>query len=133
MNVKIYYPAVFQKEETGYSVWAPDIEGCVSQGESISEAMENISDAIGLMLEALADHDMDIPAPSSPEKIKTAENQFVSVIPFDPAEYDEKYSGKAVKKTLTIPNWLNTMAERSNVNFSALLQKALIEEFHLSN
>lgn len=133
MNVKIYYPAVFQKEETGYSVWAPDIEGCVSQGESISEAMENISDAIGLMLEALADHDMDIPAPSSPEKIKTEENQFVSVIPFDPAEYDEKYSGKAVKKTLTIPNWLNTMAERSNVNFSALLQKALIEEFHLSN
>lgn len=133
MNVKIFYPAVFQKEDTGYSVWVPDIEGCVSQGESISEAMENITDAIGLMLEVRADHDMDIPAPSSPEKIKTKENQFVSVVPFDPAEYDEKYSAKAVKKTLTIPNWLNTMAERSNINFSALLQKALIEEFHLSN
>lgn len=133
MNVKIYYPAVFQKENTGYSVWVPDIEGCVSQGESISEAMENITDAIGLMLETLADHDLDIPAPSSPEKIETEENQFVSVVPFDPAEYDEKYSEKAVKKTLTIPNWLNTMAERSNINFSALLQKALIEEFHLSN
>lgn len=133
MNVKIFYPAVFQKEDTGYSVWVPDIEGCVSQGESISEAMENITDAIGLMLEVRADHDLDIPAPSSPEKIKTEENQFVSVVPFDPAEYDEKYSAKAVKKTLTIPNWLNTMAERSNINFSALLQKALIEEFHLSN
>lgn len=133
MNVKIFYPAVFQKEDTGYSVWVPDIEGCVSQGESISEAMENIADAIGLMLEVRADHDLDIPAPSSPEKIKTEENQFVSVVPFDPAEYDEKYSAKAVKKTLTIPNWLNTMAERSNINFSALLQKALIEEFHLSN
>lgn len=133
MNVKIYYPAVFQKEDTGYSVWVPDIEGCVSQGESISEAMENITDAIGLMLETLADHNLDIPAPSSPEKIKTEENQFVSVVPFDPAEYDEKYSAKAVKKTLTIPNWLNTMAERSNINFSAVLQKALIEEFHLGN
>lgn len=133
MNVKIYYPAVFQKEYKGYSVWVPDIEGCVSQGESLSEAMENIADAIGLMLETLADHGLDIPAPSSPEKIKTEENQFVSVVPFDPAEYDEKYNAKAVKKTLTIPSWLNTMAERSNVNFSAVLQKALIEEFHLSN
>lgn len=133
MNVKIYYPAVFQKEYKGYSVWVPDIEGCVSQGESLSEAMENIADAIGLMLETLADRGLDIPAPSSPEKIKTEENQFVSVVPFDPAEYDEKYNTKAVKKTLTIPSWLNTMAERSNVNFSAVLQKALIEEFHLSN
>ncbi|MCM1329446.1 MAG: type II toxin-antitoxin system HicB family antitoxin [Ruminococcus sp.] len=133
MNVKIYYPAVFQKEDTGYSVWTPDIEGCVSQGENLSEAMENIADAIGLALETRADHGLDIPAPSSPEKIKTEENQFVSAVPFDPAEYDEKYSAKAVKKTLTIPNWLNTMAERSNINFSAVLQKALIEEFHLSN
>lgn len=133
MNVKIYYPAVFQKEDSGYSVWVLDISGCISQGETISEAIENISDAIGLMLETLAEHGIDIPAPSAPEKITAEKNQFVSVVPFDPAEFDEKYSSKAVKKTLTIPNWLNTMAERSNVNFSAVLQKALIEEFHLSN
>ena len=133
MSIKIYYPAVFQKEDNGYSVWVPDIEGCISQGETIGEASENISDAIGLMLETLAEHDVDIPAPSSPETISVQKNQFVSVIAFDPAEYDEKYSTKAVKKTLTLPSWLNTMAERAHVNFSAVLQEALMEKFHLKN
>lgn len=102
MNVKIYYPAVFQKEDTGYSVWVPDIEGCVSQGENLSEAMENIADAIGLALETRAEHGLDIPAPSSPEKIKTEENQFVSAVPFDPAEImkaarNEEYLSKIDK------------------------------------
>ncbi len=133
MSVKIYYPTVFQKEENGYSVWVPDIEGCVSQGETIGEATENIIDAIGLMLETYADHGVDIPAPAAPETICTGENQFVSVVAFDPAEFDEKYSAKAVKKTLTIPKWLNTMAERSNVNFSAVLQEALMKKFNLTH
>ena len=133
MSIKIYYPAVFQREDTGYSVWVPDINGCISQGETIGEATENISDAIGLMLETLAEHDVDIPAPSSPETIPVQKNQFVSVIAFDPAEYDEKYSTKSVKKTLTLPSWLNTMAERAHVNFSAVLQEALMEKFHLKN
>lgn len=74
MNVKIYYPAVFQKEDSGYSVWVLDISGCISQGETISEAIENISDAIGLMLEILAEHGIDIPAPSAPEKITAEKN-----------------------------------------------------------
>ena len=133
MSVKIYYPTVFQKEESGYSVWVPDIEGCVSQGETIGEATDNILDAIGLMLESYADHGVDIPAPAAPETIRTEENQFVSVVAFDPAEFDEKYSTKAVKKTLTIPKWLNTMAERSNINFSAVLQEALMKKFNLTH
>lgn len=131
MNIKIYYPAVFQKEETGYSVWVPDIEGCVSQGDSLNEAIENISEAIGLSVETLAEHGMDIPVPSAPEKIAAEKDQFVSVIAFDPIEFDAKYSIKPVDKTLSIPYWLNTMAERSNIDFSDLLQKALMEEFHL--
>ena len=133
MSMKIYYPTVFQKEESGYSVWVPDIEGCVSQGETIGEATDNIVDAIGAMLETYADHGVDVPAPSAPETIRTGENQFVSVVAFDPAEFDRKYSAKAVKKTLTIPKWLNTMAERSNVNFSAVLQEALMEKFNLTH
>lgn len=133
MSIKIYYPTVFQKEENGYSVWVPDIEGCVSQGETIGEATDNIADAIGTMLETYADHGVDVPAPSAPETIHTEKNQFVSVVAFDPAEFDRKYSTKAVKKTLTIPKWLNTMAERSNVNFSAILQEALMEKFNLTH
>lgn len=133
MSTKVYYPTVFQKEEIGYSVWVPDIQGCVSQGDSFEEAAEYITEAIGVCLETYADQNIDIPKPSSPESIDTTEGQFVSMIAFDPAEYDSKFSAKATKKTLTLPAWLNTMAERNNINFSAVLQAALIEKLGLSN
>ena len=132
MSAKIYYPAVFQKEETGYSVWVPDLQGCVSQGESYGEAEEYIREAIGICFETYADQGIEIPRPSSPENIKVDDRQFVSVIDFDPAEYNSKFSAKATKKTLTLPSWLNTMAEKNNINFSAVLQAALIEKLGLN-
>ncbi len=133
MSMKIYYPSVFQREEKGYSVWVPDIPGCVSQGDTFEEAAECIAEAIGACLETFADNHLDIPKPSSPEKIETTDGQFVSMVAFDPAVYDAKYSTKATKKTLTIPTWLNTIAEKNNVNFSAVLQAALIEKLGLNN
>ncbi len=133
MSTKIYYPAVFQKEDVGYSVWVPDIQGCISQGDTFSEAVEYITEAIGLYLETYADNNISIPKPSSPESIKAENGQFVSMVAFDPAEYETKYSTKAIKKTLTIPTWLNTMAEKNNVNFSAILQTALMEKLGLSS
>ena len=133
MSTKIYYPTIFQKEDVGYSVWVPDIQGCVSQGDSFEEAAEYITEAIGLCLETLSDNNADIPKPSAPESIKIEENQFVSMVAFDPVEYETKYSTKAVKKTLTIPAWLNTIAERNNINFSSVLQSALIEKLGLNS
>ena len=133
MSMKIYYPSVFQREEKGFSVWVPDIQGCVSQGDTFEEAVECITEAIGACLETLADNHLDIPKPSSPEKIETSERQFVSMVAFDPVAYDAKYSTKATKKTLTIPTWLNSVSEKNNVNFSAVLQAALIEKLGLSS
>ncbi len=133
MSTKIFYPAVFQKEDIGYSVWIPDIQGCVSQGDSFEEAVEYITEAIGLCLETYANHDINIPKPSSPESIKTEEGQFVSMVAFDPVEYEKTYSSKSVKKTLTIPSWLNTMSMRENLNFSSVLQEALIKKLGLSS
>ena len=133
MSIKIYYPAVFQKEDEGYSAWVPDLDGCISQGGTVGETAENINEAIGLMLETLAEHGKNIPAPSKPETIPVKADQFVTVIAFDPAEYEGKYSTKAVKKTLTIPSWLNTIAESAHINFSSVLQEALLEKFHLKN
>lgn len=45
----------------------------------------------------------------------------------------KKYEAKSVKKTLSIPAWLNTVAEKENVNFSQILQKALIETLKIDN
>lgn len=132
MSTKICYPAVFQKEDVGYSVWVPDIQGCVSQGDNFEEAVNYITEAIGLCLEMSLERGEKMPEPSYPENIKTEQGQFVSVVIFDPIEYQKKYDTKAVKKTLTIPGWLNTMSERENINFSAVLQEALMEKLHLS-
>ena len=133
MSTKICYPAVFQKEESGYSVWIPDIPGCISQGDDFEEAVNYITEAIGICLEDSLENGEKMPAPSSPDAIQTERGQFVSVVMFDPVEYQRKYSGKAIKKTLTIPAWLNTASERAHINFSQVLQEALMERLHISN
>ena len=122
---KLYYPAVFQKEETGYSVWLNDVSGCISQGD-------NIKDALGLCLEAAADEHTELPEPSAPDSIELEPEQFVVIIEFDKLAYLKKHDKRAVKKTLSIPAWLNVAAEEQHINFSAVLQAALKEKLHIN-
>ena len=60
------------------------------------------------------------------------DKQFVMLVPFDKLAYDRKYNAKAVKKTLSIPAWLNNIAMEQNINFSKVLQKALMNELGLN-
>ena len=73
----------------------------------------------------------EYPEPSKPNKVTLDEGQFVMLVAFDKLAYDRKYNAKAVKKTLSIPAWLNNMALERNVNFSNLLQRALMSELGL--
>ena len=116
----IYYPAVFHPEEVGYSVFIPDIEGCSTQGDTMDEAVEMAKDAIGLMLDGAGEH----PQASSPSALPLADGEFVVMIPFNPSEYARK-NNRAVKKTLSLPAWLNEAAEAAHLNFSGVLQEAL--------
>ena len=128
---KLYYPAIMHPEaEGGYSVWLHDIKGCVSQGETLSEAVENIKDALGLYYEDAAEGNATLPAPSAPNGFALESGEFVAVIEFSPSEYLKTRSTKAVKKTLSIPAWLNNMAEAQQINFSAVLQSALVERLN---
>lgn len=117
----IFYPVVFHPEEVGYSVSVPDVEGCFTQGDTIDETLEMIQDAIGLMLE---DYEK-IPSPSDPREIQTGGEDFVVVVPFDKVDYNRRHDTRAVKKTLSIPSWLNEAAETAHLNFSSVLQEAL--------
>lgn len=117
----IFYPVVFHPEEVGYSVSVPDIEGCFTQGDTIDETLEMIQDAIGLMLEDCE----EIPSPSDPREIKTDGKDFVVVVPFDMVAYNRRHDTRSVKKTLSIPSWLNEAAETAHLNFSSVLQEAL--------
>ena len=136
---KFYYPVVFLPEEGGYTVAAPDIAGCYSQGETLEEAVVMIQDAIGLMLEDHIKQNLPLPTASKPNDIVISDvfeevdlkDAFISLVEFDVDAYLKRNNMQAVKKTLTIPGWLNTLAEANDINFSQLLQKAIKQELKL--
>ena len=129
---KIFYPVIFHIEENGYSTFVPDLDGCFSQGDDMSQAVAMTQGAIGLMLEEYLERSEELPKPSKIEKIKKDKNDFVVMVEFDPVKYLEQNSNKAVKKTLTIPNWLNVIAEKNKINFSQILQKAIRQELNIN-
>lgn len=129
---KYVYPAIFEKEpEGGYSVYFPDIEGCYTQGEDLAEAVENAEDALCLALYDLEEKSAAIKEASDISTLTVKDGDFTSLVSCDTIEYRRYFDSKAVKKTLTIPNWLNVMSERANINFSAVLQKALMQELNI--
>lgn len=129
---KYIYPAIFAKEGALYSVRFPDLDSCYTQGDSLQDAYEMASDVLCLTLYNLEEEKAAIPPASETSAIKTEKDEFVSLVTCDTLEYRQYYDNRAVKKTLTIPAWLNTMSEREGINFSAVLQAALKNELHIT-
>lgn len=86
---KISYPVIFEPEDIGFSVYVPDMRGCVTQGDTLEEALENAHDVIGMMLEDLSPE--EYPLASPPNEIKLEGKQFVMMVAFDKIAYDRKY------------------------------------------
>ena len=132
--MKLVYPAYFSplEEQSGYCVTMPDLKGCVTQGNSLAEAIEMAVDAAsGWILDELEDGNK-IPQPSDISEIKIEnKGDFVNMIVLDMDSYSEKYGNKAVRKNCTIPAWLNTIAEKNDINFSAVLQEALCQKLNI--
>lgn len=128
---KYVYPAVFTEEDCGYSINFPDLPNCFTSGETLSEAIQMAGDVLCLTLYEMEQNGTLIPPASSVRDIPAGEKEFVNFIPCDTVEYRKFFDNKAVKKTLTVPSWLNDMAERAGINFSATLQAALKQQLHL--
>lgn len=126
---KYAYPAIFTKEDIGYSVVFKDLEGCYTCGESLEEAIEMAEDALALVLYGYEIEDKPIPAPGSCTPT-LAENEFVNYIKCDTLAYRKMYNSKAVKKTLTIPAWMDESASSMGLNFSQVLQEALLQKIN---
>lgn len=127
--MKLVYPAIFypQEEQSGYTVEIPDLPGCVSCGSDIAEAIAMGADAAsGWVLDEIEDN-KPIPKASSIEDIHPEDGGFVSLLVLDMDSYIQKYGTKSVRKNLTIPAWLNTFAEKNNLNISKVLQDALLQ------
>ena len=118
------YPAIFHKEEDAYWVEFPDLDGCHTYGASIAETMEAAQEALAAYLLTLLEQGSLIVSPSDISSIHV-DNGFSSLVSCDINQYKDT---KAVKKTLTIPSWLNDRAVSMGVNFSQVLQEALISK-----
>lgn len=129
--MKLVYPACFYSEdEGGYSVVVPDLVGCCTQGDTLEEAIQMAQDAaLGWLLTAVENNE-ELPKASEVKDLQLEnENGFVSLLLLDLGTYTQKYGNrKAVKKTLTIPVWLNERAEKLKINFSQTLQEALLRK-----
>ncbi|HIW48840.1 MAG TPA: type II toxin-antitoxin system HicB family antitoxin [Firmicutes bacterium] len=127
--MKLTYPACFypcEEKKGGYTVEVPDLPGCISEGDNLADAILMGTDAAsGWVLDELEDG-KPIPEASPIESITPETGGFVSMLVLDMDSYAEKYGEKAVRKNLTIPAWLNTFAEKNQINFSKVLQDSLI-------
>ena len=123
---KYVYPAIFTPEEKGYSINFPDLEGCFTCGDSLQDGLEMARDALALVLYGYEKDGKIIPEPSERNGIEVANGEFVNYVMCDTMEYRKRFSNKAVKKTLTLPEWLNEEAMAMGINFSQVLQEALL-------
>ena len=109
--MKYAYPAIFTPEEDGgYSVRFPDLEGCFTCGDTMADAIFMAEDALALVLYGYEHDNRTIPVPSPATTISLENNEFINTVACDTLEYRKRFHSKSVKKTLTIPEWLNEAA-----------------------
>lgn len=129
---KLFYPALFHKaEEGGFWVSFPDIPECLTQGDDMTQAYEMAVDALGLALVCREKEQQPLPVSSDPTTIIPEPDSFLVVIEFDMLAYKKRTNSHAVKKTLSIPEWLNEAAMSMDINFSQVLQEALLAKIQV--
>lgn len=126
-NKRRVYPIVMTpSEEGGYCVTIPDF-GTHTQGDDLADALSMAQDSIEMMGVYLQDDKQTVPEPRDIESITVEDGDIKSLVAVDFDAYRRKTEKKLVKKTLSIPSWLNVEAEKAKINFSATLQDALKE------
>ena len=128
--MKYVYPAIFTTEKKTILVSVPDLPGLHTFGTSMADALFMAQDAIEMWLWDAENKGEAIPPSSSQKKIaklcKTSD-QVVSMVAADTDEYRRQNDTRSIKKTLSIPAWLNHQAEKANAPFSQILQQGLKE------
>ncbi|AMQ21668.1 type II toxin-antitoxin system HicB family antitoxin [Anoxybacillus geothermalis] len=119
------YPAIFDYSSDGISVEFPDLPGCFTCGDTEEDAFKMAKEAMALHLYGLEQENEEIPEPSKVSEIQTENNQVIVFIEVWMPPFRHEMENRAVKKTLTIPKWLDDLAKEHNVNYSQILQEAL--------
>lgn len=124
---KATYFAVFEQAGPGYSVYFPDLPGCISVGDSFAEAQANAQEALGLHLWGLNDAGDAIPAPSALQDLEVPVSGAFVAISIFPALVQREMDNRTIRTNVTLPAWLKKAAEAEGLNYSQVLQAALQE------
>lgn len=132
MKDNYIFPAIFDYADDGISIEFPDLPGCLSSANSDEEALYSAKDVLRGFLLFMEEDGEEIPAPTKLKDIALEANQRAVLIEVSLILARKAKRNKAVKKTLTLPFWLNEQAEKEKINFSHTLQEALMEKLTLS-
>lgn len=128
---KLFYPAIFHHaEEGGFWISFPDFPECLTEGDDMEQAYEMAVDALGLVITSRKEVGEEIPKASQINEIDV-EDGVIVLVEFDMVAYQKKHNSRAVKKTLSIPEWLNEEAMAAGINFSQVLQEALMLKLNI--
>jgi len=121
------YPAVISFDDDGISIEFPDLPGCVSCADTTEEATKNANEALRLHLWGLEKDNNNIPTPTDIRELQLEGNQIPLLVEVFMPPVRERLNNRFVKKTLSLPAWLNAEAEAKGLNFSQILQTSLKE------
>ena len=127
--MKLVYSMIVHDDADGLWGEFPDLPGCFTMGDDLADLLKNAAEAIACDLENHVEDSVTIPRPTDPKTISlTDPNTFLTLVEadLDPGRY-----GKSVKKTLSVPAWLNERAREAHLNFSHVLQEALMEKLKI--
>lgn len=127
MQNRYMFPAVFEQTDKSIGIYFPDLPGCISSGDDEQDAIRMAKEALTLHLYGMEEDGEEIPQPSSIRTIQESldPHEYVVAIEVWMPPFRDKMQQKAVKKTLTIPKWLDDIAKEHGVNYSFILQEAL--------
>ena len=129
--MRIAYKIILTEDKDGYIVYVPDFDRG-TQGADMGEAIYMARDLIGILGITLENNGKEIPQPNATD-YTLKENEILTFVDVDFAEYRRKHDNRKVKKNLTIPSWLNERAEAENINFSRVLEEALLRKLGIKN
>ena len=124
------FPAFLYYDDDGISIEFPDLPGCLPCADTTEDAFRNAREALGLHLFGMEQDGEQVPAPTPIQQLSPEDGAVVSMVEVFMPAVRERMNTKMVKKTLTIPAWLNALALENGVNFSQVLQDALKSRLH---
>ena len=129
------YPAIFgyEDENKQVGVYFPDIPGCTAQGTGYADAIEQAQGALSLHLWSMEKDGDYIPKPSRIQDIETEDDEFVTIIKIFMPAYRRSMNTRSENRTITLPHWLNSAAKKAKINFSQLMQEAIMKKLGINN